>query len=79
MNGAEACDFPKQQWDSPSSPSFSRPGGEQAQERQAGDSSSIQPQGTVSMNVALELCRVAVLRKRGSAPDGVGCCVLSLC
>jgi len=31
------------------------------------------------MNVALELCRVAVLQKRDNVPDGVGAAVFSLC
>lgn len=37
----------------------------------------VQPQGTVHMNMALELCSVAVLRKRDSLSDGEGLCVLS--
>lgn len=44
--------------------------------RQQGDGYIVPPQGTVHVNVALELCSVAVLRKRDSLSDG-GACVFS--
>lgn len=42
-----------------------------------GHSYILQPWGPVYVNVALELCRVAVPRERGDVPDGLGWCVLS--